>query len=312
MLKATKIILIVGGALVALGLAVTIIGFTTAAGSAKRAGKEVYEQKEEIITEDFDNIKICEISHDIEIRESDDGEVKIEYWDSEKYVHKIEVKGDTLSIGVNTYSDDTPWWERISFDIDWVSGEMGEEHQMIVYLPEGEYGNIELDSVSADISVPENYTFEDITVNTTSGEIKATCKAGGKVDISSVSGEIQLANGTPSDIEINTTSGNANLDDMTVAGLTNISTISGEVTLTNVVTDDVDINTTSGDIRFNDLTTGTANIDTTSGEVTGTIAGDHEYDTSTVSGDIDLPSSINGEPEISISTVSGDISLKAA
>ena len=315
MLKLTKVLLIAGGAIFALGVVVTVGGALAMRSSmAKKAesGNVGFEKKEEVITDDFDNIKISEISHDIKIVESDSDEVKVEYYDSEKYVHNVDVKGDTLTIGVNSYSEGTPWWEWVTFDVDWIYGETNGDYQLIVYLPEGEYGCLELDSISSEMNVPEGYAFEDMTVNTTSGDIVAECSVTGSLKISSVSGEIKLANGTPSDVDINTTSGNVDIDDMTVAGLINISTISGEITLTNVVTDDVDINTTSGDIVFKDLTTETANIDTTSGEVTGTIAGDHEYDTSTVSGDIDLPSSISGEPMIDISTVSGDIDLKAA
>ena len=315
MLRLTKILLIAGGAIFALGVVVTVGGALAMRSSmAKKAesGNVGFEKKEEVITDDFDSIKICEISHDIKIVESDSDEVKVEYYDSEKYVHDIDVKGDTLTIGVNSYTDGTPWWEWVTFDMDWIYGETTGDYQLTVYLPEGEYGSLELDNVSSNMIVPEGYTFDDLTVNTTSGDIAAECSVTGSVKISTVSGEVKLANGTPSDVDINTTSGNADLNDMTVAGLINISTISGEITLTNVVTDDVDINTTSGEIIFNDLTTGTANIDTTSGDVSGTIAGDHEYDTSTVSGDIDLPSNINGEPKIDISTVSGDISLKAA
>jgi len=311
MLKLTKVLLITGGAIFALGVVVTVGGIFAIRSSAKK-NTVTYEKQEVVITDDVSAIKVGEISQDVEIKPSEDGEIKVEYYDADNYIHKVDVKGDTLTVEVNALSDNMQWWEMVTISQNWFNDSQSFDHPVVIYLPEDTYDSAQIDSVSGDVTLPEGYVFNDIKVNTTSGEITALCGSAGEINVNTISGEVKIANSTPSNISVNTTSGNIIFDDMTVGGNTDIDTVSGEVTLTNLETGDISVSTTSGDINLKNLTTGTADFDTTSGEVSGTVTGDHEYDTSTVSGDIVIASSVKGEPEISISTVSGDITFDAA
>lgn len=312
MLRLTKILLITGGAIFALGVVVTVGGIFAIRSSAKKNTEVTYEKQEVVITDDVSAIKVGEVSQDVEIKPSEDGEIKVEYYDADNYIHKVDVKDDTLTVEVNSLSDNMQWWELVTISQNWFNDSKSFDHPVVIYLPEGTYDSAEISSVSGDITLPEGYAFSDVKLSTTSGKIESVCKGTGEFEIDTVSGEVKIANCTPSNISVSTTSGHIFFDDMTVGGNTDIDTISGEIKLTNLETEDISVSTTSGDIILKNLTTGTADFDTTSGEVSGTVTGDHEYDTSTVSGDVEIASNVKGEPGFSISTVSGDITIDAA
>ncbi|SCW35346.1 Putative adhesin [Ruminococcaceae bacterium YRB3002] len=314
MSKVTKVILITAGSLILLGIILTVIGFAVLSNTAKKATSKVeYTHKEEVITEDIRNLNINEISENVEIRPSENGEIKVDYYDADNYMHQIETKGDTLEISVKTYSDDSPWWKRFSFHID-IDGIMTEskDHPTVIYLPEDSFGKLNITNISGDVKIPENYSFDDVTIETTSGDVWSYCVATGNTNIASVSGELDIRNIKASGLKVDTTSGNVTMNGCKVSDKIDIDTISGEVSLTDVESGHTKIETISGDIRLRTLVTDTADITTTSGDVTGTIAGVHEYDVDTTSGDVELPSSIKGEPLIKIDTVSGDVELDEA
>ena len=312
MSKVTKVILITAGALVALGIIVTVLGVIILRNTAKKAENNpaTYTHMEKIIDDDFDNIYIHEISHDVIVRPSEDGEVKIDYYDADKYIHKIEVKNDTLRIAVNEIDTSKPWYENITIINPFQNDES--DHQLIIYLPEDSYGSLEISSVSADVTIPEDYAFENVSVSTSSGEVHTDCVATGEINAASISGNVTMKNVNATKFEIDTTSGEITLTDCKVAGTLEIDTTSGDIKLTDVEVNELDVSTVSGGLKLSSLVTETANIDTTSGDITGTIAGEHEYDIDTVSGDVDTPSNIRGASLIEISTVSGDVNLDEA
>ena len=317
MSKVTKIVLITAGSLIALGIVVSLIGIAVMRNSAKKRENTpvVYEHKEEVITEDFTKFDIAEISENVEIRPSADGQVTIDYYDAEDYMHNIEVSDDTLMIKVKTYDDDTPWWKRFTFSFD-IEGLMSTvdniEHPTVIYLPEDSYGSLSIFNVSGDVIVPENYSFDGVDVDTTSGEITIECAASGKVSINTISGGVTLSNINATSLDISTTSGDVRLTDGKVSGRSDISTVSGEIFLTRFETDDLNSDTVSGEVKLDSLTVNTAGITTTSGDVTGTVTGNHEFAVDTTSGDVSVEESLRGESLFKIDTVSGDVRIDKA
>ena len=276
MSKVTKVVLIVGGAMVALGIVFSVLGFMVFRNAGfKNGSSKKPEQNVVVISDSFTNIEVSEISDEVIIKPSEDGEVKVEYYDYDEIVHEVDVKGDTLTVKVKDIYGGEPWWTRIQFgfDLERIINNSDYDTRTVIYLPEDSYGSLKVNTVSGEVEVPEKYAFNDVAINTTSGSITCDCTATGDIEIGTVSGEIIL-----NDVE---------------SGSLNTNSVSGDVMFTNLTTDDV-------------------NIDTTSGEVSGTITGDHEYDVDTVSGDISLPAAIKGEAMVNISTVSGDVDIETA
>ncbi len=315
MSKVTKVVLIVGGAMVALGIVFSVLGFMVFrnAGSKNGSSKKP-ELNEVVISDSFTNIEVAEISDEVIIKPSEDGEVRVEYYDYDEIVHEVDVKGDTLTVKVNDIHDGEPWWTWIQFgfDLERIINNSDYDTRTVIYLPEDSYGSLEVNTVSGEIEVPENYAFNDVAINTTSGSITCGCTATGDIEIGTVSGEITFTSVNADKFQASSTSGSVKLSNAKVSGAVTIDTVSGEIILKDVESGSLNTNSVSGDVMFTNLTTDDVNIDTTSGEVSGTITGDHEYDVDTVSGDISLPSDIKGEAMVVISTVSGDVDIEAA
>lgn len=313
MSKVTKIVLITAGSLMALGIVLSIIGFAVFRRSvaASTNSGDAYEYKEEYIDEKFTNLDLMEVSHNIVFRPSEDGKVKIAYYDKSNYNHDIKVTNGTLQISVRTYEAGAPWWSRFTFHIDLDGfGTSNEDPTTTIYLPEDSYGSLKINTTSGDIQIPEKYAFDGVKFNTVSGDVEALCSMTGSIEADTTSGEVTFKNLNATDLDIDTISGNIVVSDSTVSGITSISATSGEISLTKLKTTDLKTNTVSGDVRLEDLDTKTANIDTTSGDVSGNILGDHEYDVDTTSGEVELPSNIKGMDLIEIDTTSGDVNLR--
>ena len=305
--KVAKIVLITAIILVVAGIGLTVAGAIII--NKNGAGNKNYTKKEMVVTENFKNIDIEEVSANVEFMPSADGQVKIEYYDSDNDTHKIEVSGDTLKI-VYKDNDNMPWWLRINFGSWWNTSDT--EIVTTIYLPAGEYGSLDIDTVSGDMKVPADYSFSGASYNSISGDVSALCKTSGDVKVNTTSGEIKLASINGNSVGINTVSGNVALNDVSVTGKVDIDTTSGEVGLTNVVSGTNSVSTVSGDVTLAAVNADSISISTTSGDVKGTVAGEHEFDIDTVSGDITLPSNIKGKPMVEIDTVSGDVNLDAA
>ena len=308
MSKVAKVVLITAIVMVVVGLGVAVTGAVIIKKNGGIGG-ENYTKKEMVITDSFKNVVVDEVSSNVVFKPSQDGQVRIEYFDSDRHTHQIEVSGDTLKI---FYKDNNilPWWMQIDFGNWWNSSEV--EIVTTVYLPAGDYGSLDIDTVSGDVNIPSDFSFNSASFNTVSGDVSALCKLSGAVKASTTSGNVTAAGINGTGVDVNTVSGEVSITDASVNGVVDIDTTSGDVTLTKVVSGTTKVSTTSGDIKVTEVNADSISISTTSGDVKGTVVGDHEYDTDTVSGDITIPSNIKGMPMIDIDTVSGDIELASA
>lgn len=304
--KVTKVLLITAGSCIVVGL---LLG-TVAYGAAKKNGFEAFKTTREKVTTDitdsFSNIEVLEVSDDIVIRPSEDGNVKIITWESEDQYHDIKVDDDTLKIEFKEKAG----LHFGDFEFDTNSSNDPEYGMTIIYLPEGEYEDISITATSSEIAVPENYTFNDVTVTSVSGNISCSAVATGLVKMNSTSGEISDLNIDGISANIDTVSGNIGMTSCDVTGSIEINTTSGDINLTDISTSSASINVVSGDITLNNFESGLTDIDSTSGDVTGSLTGSYKISTDTVSGDINVTCNNNtdGAP-FNVDTVSGDITL---
>ena len=308
--KFTKTFLIAGGVCLGAGLIITGI----AAGLAHKNGVDAsntYEKLTVSVTEDFDNIYVEEVSNDVKFVISDTDTVTIEYWDNSQLTHEVKVDNDTLKVSYKSYSH---WYDFIQVGIPGVTTPLKEEeHDTIIYLPEGEYGNLRVDGVSSEVQVPEGYTFNDITVNTVSGDISCSSESTGNVEINTTSGNLNeiYVNGISG--KVNTVSGEVRISDSNLSGSLVIDTVSGDITLNNVNTAATSINTTSGDILMNGYSSDNTSIDTTSGDIEASVTGTYHITTDTLSGDVNINCNNTSDgSRFDVNTVSGDVTVREA
>jgi len=151
----------------------------------------------------------------------------------------------------------------------------------------------------------ENLT--TLTINTTSGNIRADSFEASTLNINSVSANIEISNIVSQTTDISTTSGNLTASSIR-AGLLDINSVSGDMTITETIATILDTGTTSGRLNatgeFDRIDTNSVSGDKTirSTTVPSTIS------SGTVSGDINVHIPNTGEITVSHSAVSGRFS----
>lgn len=170
-----------------------------------------------------------------------------------------------------------------------------------VYLPQSYKGLIEVETSSGDIETGIDFVVEekaDFKASAVSGDIRLLKVQAEKVDISSVSGDMDIEE-IVGITDISTTSGDMDIEEIT--GTTNISTTSGYVDVDTIV-GETSVSTVSGDVDVESITGGTS-VSTTSGivEISECIG---DLIVSSVSGDITI-NSVTGKTDFD--TNSGDI-----
>ena len=313
MTKSTRIILITAGVLVGLGLIIAgvalginkikhnIFGFSNTSSASS------YEEKSVEIRDDFDNIDITEVSSDVNIVATSKSNAYVEYTDSDTYYHDITVKGNTLKI---EYKNDTGTFHNIGFVLPFFGyGNDEETFPVTLYLPEKEYGELNIALVSGDTSI-DPMSFEKISIESVSGEVNVKgCDLEDDFHASAVSGSVTADKLTADDVNISTTSGTITLSD-TTAKDTDINTVSGDIKLNSFSASSVDIDTTSGSITLDAFESKDTDISTVSGDIYGTLKGDYNVSFDTVSGDSDIAKSVSGGNRFEVDTTSGDLTLK--
>ncbi|MBQ8403714.1 MAG: DUF4097 family beta strand repeat protein [Clostridia bacterium] len=297
-----KLWTLAGVGLLILGLLLCAVALAASGGFMGFADMNIpsYNTNTYEITEDFKNIDIDEIESDVIFLPSSDGKCKITATESEEIYNEIKVVGDTLTV---TRKDAREWYKKIGF-VWW--GDI----TLTVYLPEHEYGELLIKTVSGDIDLSHGFTFLTANVSSTSGDIDFPCSAS-------------------EGLTINTTSGNINLKDVTVNAEATVKSVSGDIYLRSVNAYSLSLKTTSGDIEAaSAIISGKLHAKSTSGDVEisasdaalaeiRTTSGDVECEfltpknitTDTSSGDIRVPSSIPASSSCQIKTTSGDIKV---
>ncbi len=295
MKKGIKIALIT--ALILLGIGIVLmavsfcmVGFEFSAWNGLKAVSNTHQIKEA-----FTDIDVNTVEADVKIEKSDTGNAYVVCNETDKILHEVKVENGTLKI---THRDDRSWWEHIG--IFWA------EMSVTVYLPDAEYGDLNIQGVSGRVSL-NSVKAECIQAGAVSGDIEVrdvSCKtlsadtasgnitlsdtdARGEVRLESTSGRVEWRNGTGNSLQISAVSGNLMLQNCLIRETLVANTTSGEIRMQACDAQALTVSSTSGNIRLELLT----------GKI---------YQASTVSGNIDVPTD-NGSGLCTLSTVSGNI-----
>ena len=232
---------------------------------------------------EFTNISIDVISNDVLFEVATDGVCHVESLDEEGMEHEVCVEGDTLVITSENDINTT-----IHFlSINTVSP------RITVYLPEEEYGNLDIDADTSDVFLDSGITFDSVDITITTGDI--TIK-----DFE-----------TEGDITMDIVTGDANLMDVTCTNL-NYNGTTSDIWLQNViVAQQMNIDISTGDVIFDRSDAFSISVDVTTGDIEGLLLSAKSFDCSVITGDISIPRDGNGgNCHLHIGT--GDISIDVA
>jgi len=233
-------------------------------------------------------IQIDVISHDVIVKGSADNTVHCVYSQNKENPIIIKIENDKLIIK-------EPWqkWYYNMSLFNWVNNKMNIE----LYIPASIAGNGSITLVSGDLEMKGITFIENLTVTTTSGNVKIDGITAINTEFKSTSGDYKINN-----CEFNQTTMKLTSGDITAAGFINTkftaNVTSGDMKLQNFRADDVNISAVSGDVKL----------------WLPNPKSDYKFNLSTMSGDKSIgngsSAAVNIETKpVKISTLSGDINI---
>ena len=226
------------------------------------------------VEESFTSIAVDAEACNIHLVPSTDGTTQVEYTTGDKLECSVSVAQNILRI---IFRDHRSWTDNMN----------ASPLEITLYLPQSQYEQLNLDSVSGSITVPEDFSFSQAQVSTTSGALKFYAPVSGNLTLESVSGTMEVSNIAPQSLSLSSTSGSIHASQVVVMETWDINSVSGQVTLTDCDASSLVINTISASVK-------------------ASLRSGKTFSTQTVSGDVEVPSDSSGG-SCNISTISGDI-----
>ena len=317
MRTATKVWLIVAGALIALGIIVLGTAFMAIGGDMAGFSTNKYETNEHQISDEFENILIRSNTADIKLVASEDDSCSVVCYEQTNLKHSVSVKDGALEIKV---VDERKWYEHIGINFS--------APTVTVYIPKGEYGDLDVSVSTGDVDIPEGFGFENIDVTASTGRVMCGAVAKQEVNITTTTGDI-FGNGvSAASMKLSVSTGRIDLNgikcegDLSVTVSTGKARVSGvtcknfrsdgdtgRLYLRNLAAEEkITVKRSTGDVSFEDCDAAELFIETSTGDVEGTLRSDKVFIVRTDTGDVEVPKTTSGG-RCEITTDTGDIEI---
>lgn len=284
------IFLILVGSLLFVG-ALAVQDFDFKALGTRKFEKNTYE-----ITEPFDSISIHATTAEIKLVRSENESCRVEFYEAEKDRYQVSVQNGTLTICKNNTKR---WYEHIGISF--------EEPKMTIYLPEGEYQTLFVQTNTGDVDIPSYFSFESIDIEGNTSDIVCRAPTTDRVQIHVDTGDVMLS-GMAGEIIVTASTGRIELTELCCASLYAESS-TGKIFLKNVIAEaELKLESSTGDVVLDGCDAGAIFVRTSTGDVTGSLLSAKIFRTSTSTGHVDVPQATTGGT-CDIQTSTGDIQI---
>ena len=254
-----KITIIVAIALVLIGSVMACVAARAVGNNFSKLVNTVeYEEKTFEFTQDFDDIKIEMLAHDLQILPSSDNSTHFICHEFEQDKYTVEIRGCELVISEKeTYK----WTNHIMVNYP--------STREILYLPKDTYRDFDCTTGSGDIDINDKFTFDDVRIGVGSGDVDlGNLKVKQKLFVKTGSGRIELTSCDGTSMELKSGSGDIRFTSCDGLNI-DISTGSGDVTGSFRTAKSFDVHSGSGDVRVpTDGNGGNCRIRCGSGDIT--------------------------------------------
>ena len=321
MKKSTKILLIVAASLTVIGSVTFTAAMSVNNWDFMKLSTVEYEDKSYEIGESFDSISVITDVAEVKFLPSSDGVCRVVCHESEYERHSVEVVDGTLTVKLE---DTGEWREKItimSFDYP----------KITVYLPVGEYGSLSVKGSTGAVEIPEDFSFNEVDINVTTGYVKCSASVNEILNISTETGYIAIENLSCGELKVKTTTGMIKGSDISCSGRVDLKVGTGKITLADLHADSLystgdsgrmtltdvtvvgimDIGRDTGDVEFERCDAGEIYVRTDTGDVTGTLLSEKLFFVSTETGKKRVPMTESGGRCV-IETDTGDIIITIA
>lgn len=288
------------------------------------------------ITEDFSSIDIDIAVADVAFIVSDNGESRVECYESEKRYHTVAVEGNTLTVREHK---DFNIFHFINLDF--------KKPRVTLYLSRTKFDALKISSDTSLIVVPTEFSFKKCNISNHTGDVKYTAPTSGELNIKTTTGRIMVSDIAPESISLAASTGNVTLTSAKASGNVCIATSTGKIYLRDIECQDLSVTSSTGnkdiagikcknlssasstgrsvfedviaggvikaeagtgDVKFERCDAAELFIKTDTGDVEGTLLSDKIFLTQTDTGRISVPKSTTGG-RCEIETDTGDITM---
>lgn len=269
------------------------------------------------INDDFGNIYITADTADIDFKLSPDNSCRVVCFEKENSTHTVNIQNGALVINYNKPQSIKDTFSFINFN----------SPKITVYLPSNEYGELVIKGNTSDVDLPENFSFESITINATTSDVECKSSVADFINIKLTTGDVTVENITANNVTIATSTGDIEAENINCKDFSFTAT-TGDAELENIKCESINSSATTGDITAeNCVASGTFNIvrdtgdvtlknsdaaeffiKTNTGDVKGSINTPKIFITKTDTGRINVPYSVTGG-KCEITTDTGDIKI---
>ena len=181
MKKSKKILITVAVILVAVGMICGFCGIYSLGFNFNEISTSDFVTHTYTVEDDFTNIIIEDAASNINFYKSNDDKCRVLCDEREKVTHTVVNENNTLTVRVK---DERNWFERINI------GFFVSDMRVSVYLPKNKYDSLNAASMSGDIDVANEFTFDNAKVGSISGDVSVKADVKQELNISSTSGDV--------------------------------------------------------------------------------------------------------------------------
>ena len=288
MKTAKKVWITVAICLIVLGAGVSMCSLAKLDFNFESLATQKAISNEHKITDDFSNIKIDVDTSDIEFVYSQTDECMVVFVENEKTKHNVTVNNNTLVIDVE---DNRKWYDHIGISFS--------EMSVTVHLPKEKYVSLNIETNTSDITIPKDFTFGNVEVETDTGDVSLLSSAKETLDISTDTGDIEI--GSVLDIK--------NIKRIECKNI-KIESDTGEIELwRTMASDTITVKNNTGDVWFCIVESPYVNVVTNTGDVEGDLYYAPTFKTKTDTGTVKVPPA-KSDDVFEITTDTGDIYFK--
>ena len=311
----TKVLLIIASLLIIIGIIIFVCCMSILKWDFSKLSSHNYQTNEYQLTEDFNNISINSNTADVNFIVSTDGKSKVVCYEQKNSTHRVNIDGDTLKI---QHEDSRKWYEYISFGF--------KTTKINVYLTKLEYDNLYIKQSTGDVDIPSGFTFSNIDVSLSTGDVECYSNSTGNTKITTTTGDIDVCNSTVGSLSLTVSTGDINVENVISNGNVSIKVSTGETEVFNLTcanflstgsTGDIElekvislnkieINRSTGDVTFENSDALDIIVITDTGDVKGSLLSNKVFIVKTDTGRISVPQSTTGGL-CEITTDTGDV-----
>lgn len=276
-----------------------------------------YETNHYEIRDHYESISIDTSTADIQFLPSEDSQCSVVCYEQKNMKHSVAVTDGTLVIKLK---DTRKWYEHIGMGFG--------SPKITVYIPQGEYGTLSINSSTGNVDIPEHYQFEGMDISVSTGNVNCRSSAKGNIQIRTSTGNIHAESISAKSLTLSVSTGHVQAESITCdegitvsvsTGKTSLTDVNckyitstgntGDISLKNVVAAErLSITRTTGDVLFDSSDAAEVFVKTNTGDVTGTLLSEKVFIVQTDTGSINVPKTVTGG-KCEISTSTGDIRI---